>query len=109
MTRIDSCKVDLGRVTQKLKYAEMEKGMLLRYKDQIQLMEKEYDLMMAENDRLQRALSGKKGPEDKFKKYRDQPQVGERKSPYLQTNNHRHNLEDDLVSLSLSERSFDQF
>lgn len=72
-------------------------------------MEKEYDLMMAENDRLQRALSGKKGPEDKFKKYRDQPQVGERKSPYLQTNNHRHNLEDDLVSLSLSERSFDQF
>ncbi len=84
--------------------------MLLRYKDEIQLMEKEYDLMLAENDRLQRALSARRGPEDKFKKFRE-PQ-GERKTPnvpYLHAMGHKHSIEDDLVSLSLSERSFDQF
>jgi hypothetical protein len=88
----------------------MENGMLLRYKDEIQLMEKEYDLVMAENDSLQRTISAlKRGSEgEKFKKSKAD---GERKAtnvPYIHGFSHKHS-EDDLVSLSLSERSFDQF
>lgn len=41
----------------------MQNGMLLRYKDEIQLMEKEYDLMMAENKRLHKTIAAlRRGP-----------------------------------------------
>jgi hypothetical protein len=121
MGRIDSYKSDLSKLNERLKYTDMENGMLLRYRDEIQLMEKEYDLIIAENDKLQKTISQlKKTPdkEDKFKKNKCDSQYQiDRKTPttnipYLNTGkafSQKYSTLDDLVSLSLSERSFDQF
>jgi hypothetical protein len=85
MGRIDSYKSDLSKLNERLKYTDMENGMLLRYRDEIQLMEKEYDLIIAENDKLQKTISQlKKTPdkEDKFKKNKCDSQYQiDRKTP----------------------------
>jgi hypothetical protein len=85
MGRIDSYKSDLSKLNERLKYTDMENGMLLRYRDEIQLMEKEYDLIIAENDKLQKTISQLKkttDKEDKFKKNKCDSQYQiDRKTP----------------------------
>lgn len=112
--RLDSYKMELTRTNERLRYLDMQNGVLLRYKDEMQLMEKEYDLMLAENQRLQQTITALRRPqEDKFKKNKQETSTP--RQPVVSYVNGakpimpRHNIDDDLVSLSLSERSFDQF
>lgn len=69
-------------------------------------------MMMAENERLQKTIAAlRRGPEsEKFKKNKtEQIERKQPNLPYLHGFNYKHGMEDDLVSLTLSERSFEQF
>lgn len=106
-------KKDLSKLTDKLKYSEIENSMLLRYKDEYSLITQEYDALLEANDQLKRQIAAAKA-ENRFTfaklktasslKPEGKNQYGQPRGKEL-----KYQREDDDISLNLSERSFDQF
>lgn len=104
MNRIDAFKSDLTKVCEKLKYNEIENSMLLRYKDEYQLLTKEYDIIFQENQRLQNSIAQmRRGErEDFFKKNKLPSTPNSKTHQKMYLSNQKFSIEDDLMSLSLS-------
>ena len=120
--RADDLKKDVVKLTETVKYKEIEKSMLLRYKDEYELITKECDRLKYENDVLKKEIilaNSKeykdgvvKNTEDLKKLTKKQDKNGNfsKKQSADKSSNIYYDYEDDsvsLVSLNLSEQSLD--
>jgi hypothetical protein len=114
--RVDACKKDVIRLTENIKYNEIEKSMLLRFKSDCQQLTKECEQLKYENDQYKKQLIAQANKEHGYTFTKRGTQGGEQQNGQFSKkslqnsptqNNIYYDYEDDAVSLNFSEHSYD--